>query len=796
VRIRVGDEGAEQRVLEAHRQLAELLRHEHASLALAQRCSAVPAPTPLFSSLLNYAHSAGEAQARSEEKARAWEGIRGLSGGGRNNYPVTLSVDDLGEDFLMKAQVESSVDANRVCEYMRTALESLVEALESEPSRPLRVLEVMPEAERRRLLYEWNATQAEYPREKLVHELFEEQAEKTPEACAVVYGDQRLSYRELNTKAERLARYLAEAGIVVESRVGIYLGRSVEMMVGALGVMKAGATYVPLEPGLPKQRVEHMMRDAGIEWVLVNSASVGSLPIGGVDVVLMDGAGSDPWWLEEMAEGSAREAEARPRPENLAYILYTSGSTGKPKGVMATHRGLSNYVSYAAATYLGPEVRGSVVSSPLCFDATLTTLLPPLLVGKAVELLPEDETTMCLLAERLFGGEEGWLFKITPAHLEALEYVERPRAAGQAPHRVVVGGEQLGLQRLRRWKRDLLPAATFVNEYGPTEAVVGCSVWTLSDGRGLEELEELAAAPIGRPIANTRLYVLGEGRQPQPCNSVGELYIGGEGLARGYLNLEELTRERFIANPFSEFDGGRLYRTGDLARWLPSGELAFVGRRDDQVKIRGYRIELGEVEACLAEREGVGEAVVIVREDAVGDRRLVAYYTCAEANGGEKEGIGAEQLRTHLSARLPEYMVPAAYVRLDRLPLTPNGKVDRKELPAPEGDAYGAHGYEEPVGETERALAEIWAELLKLERVGRHDNFFELGGNSLLILRFIARMRRAGWRVDPHTLFTMPVLAELAAAVDQPINVVKIPPNRIPEIGVREEGLNKIEIRI
>src|SRR5262249_16917140 len=229
-----------------------------------------------------------------------------------------------------------------------------------------------------------------------------------------------------------------------------------------------------------------------------------------------------------------------------------------------------------------------------------------------------------------------------------------------------------------------------------------------------------AAAPIGRPIANTRLYVLGEGRQPQPCNSVGELYIGGKGLARGYLNLEELTRERFIASAFSEVDGGRLYRTGDLARWLASGELAFVGRRDDQVKIRGYRIELGEIEACLAEREGVGEAVVIVREDTVGDRRLVAYYTRAEANGVGKEGIGAEQLRLHLSARLPEYMVPAAYVRLERLPLTPNGKLDRRALPAPEDDAYGGRSYEEPQGEIETALAEIWAELLTLGRGGRH----------------------------------------------------------------------------
>jgi amino acid adenylation domain-containing protein len=753
------------------------------------------AHTPLFQVLFDWQQNAGGG-------SLALPGLElgplGSAGPVVSKFDLTLSLRDVGERIVGGLDYAAALFERSTVERYLGYLRALLEGMVANSAQAMDSLPLLAKAERRQLLYEWNATEAEYPREKFAHELFEEQAKKTPEACAVIYGDQRLSFRELNTKAGRLARYLAEAGVVSESRVGIYLGRSLEMMVGALGVMKAGGTYVPLEPGLPKQRVEHMMRDAGIEWVLVNSASVGSLPMGGMDVVLMDGAGSDPGWLEETGKDSILEAGARPTPENLAYVLYTSGSTGKPKGVMATHRGLTNYVAYAAANYVGPEIVGSVVSSPLCFDATLTTLLPPLLVGKAVELLPEDETTMSLLAERLFGGEEGWLFKITPAHLEALEYLERPKAAGRAPHRVVVGGEQLASQRLRKWKRDLLPAATFVNEYGPTEAVVGCSVWTLSNGRELEELEGLAAAPIGRPIANTRLYVLGEGRQPQPCNSVGELYIGGEGLARGYLNQEGLTRERFIANPFSVEEGDRLYRTGDLARWLPSGELAFVGRRDDQVKVRGYRIELGEVEACLAEREGVGEAVVIVREDTVGDRRLVAYYTGAEVNGNGngKEEIGAEQLRTHLSARLPEYMVPAAYVRLERLPLTPNGKVDRKELPAPEGDAYGAHGYEEPVGETERALAEIWAELLKLERVGRHDNFFELGGNSLLVLRFIARMRRAGWRVDPHTLFTMPVLAELAAAVDRPINVVEIPPNRIPKIGIREEGLNKIEIRI
>ena len=352
----------------------------------------------------------------------------------------------------------------------------------------------------------WNRLEMDYPGEKCVQELFEEQVARTPEALAVVDGERRLSYGELNEKAERLARYLVEGGAGLETRIGIYLRRSLEMMVGILGVLKAGGTYVPLEPGLPNERVRYMAEDAGIEWLLVDSKWMETLP--GVRVVLMDGAGTKNGWLEE-AGGSGLDEEVegvqkmqgvegarrKVSGENLAYILYTSGSTGKPKGVMVPHRGLSNYLAHALAMYLGEEIKGSVVSSPLSFDATLTTLLPPLLVGKWVDLLPDDETTLSRLAERLFVGEGECLFKVTPAHLEALEYEERGVAVSVARHRIVVGGEQLGAQRLRKWKEKLLPNATFVNEYGPTEAVVGCSVWTLSDGKGLEELAGLAAAP-------------------------------------------------------------------------------------------------------------------------------------------------------------------------------------------------------------------------------------------------------------------------------------------------------------
>jgi len=336
-------------------------------------------------------------------------------------------------------------------------------------------------------------------------------------------------------------------------------------------------------------------------------------------VVLMDGAATEADWLGEFAEGTLPAVSA----DDVAYVIYTSGSTGRPKGVMVEHGGLSNYLAHAVEAYL-PGLAGSVVSSPLCFDATLTTLLPPLLAGKPVWLLPDEAHTETLarLSTRLFAEGEGWLFKITPAHLEALSYLERDVASCAAPHCIVVGGEQLPASTLRRWKGELLPNATFVNEYGPTETVVGCSVWTLSTQDQLSRLEGAAATPIGRPIGNTQLYVLDAHGQLQPMGSIGELYIGGAGVARGYLNRPELTAERFVDNPYTP---GRLYRTGDLVRHLPDGELEFVGRIDDQVKIRGFRIELGEIEAALVAQPGVREAVVLVREDAPGDRRLVAY---------------------------------------------------------------------------------------------------------------------------------------------------------------------------
>jgi amino acid adenylation domain-containing protein len=536
-------------------------------------------------------------------------------------------------------------------------------------------------------------------------------------------------------------------------------------MIGLLGVMKAGGAYVPLDPAYPVERLRYMLEDSGTVVLLTQWDLAGTFT--GIDLPVIDLASETAPWMDHSELDPDRSLVGL-RPEHLAYVIYTSGSTGKPKGVMATHSGLSNYLAYAVRTYVGAEVQGSVVSSSLSFDATLTTLLPPLLEGKTVELLSEDETTIGRLAERLFGEEEGRLFKITPSHLEALEYVERSKALGRAPHRVVVGGEQLTARRVERWKRELLPEATFINEYGPTETVVGCSVWTVSDASGLESLESQAVVPIGRPITNTQLYVLGRSLQLQPCNSVGELYIGGAGGARGYLNQAELTGERFIADPFSKVEGSRLYRTGDLVRLLPSGDLIFEGRRDDQVKIRGYRIELGEIEAKLEAHAGVGEAVVIARDEGEDGKRLVAYYT------GEE--IGADELRGHLSSELPQHMVPSAYVHLDVLPLTPNGKLDRKALPAPE---WHEREYRSPGTPQEKILCALFAEVLRLERVGIDDNFFELGGHSLLAIRLISRVRAAfGVDLFVRSLFEAPTVEQLAEIIEETIldEIEQIPP--------------------
>jgi amino acid adenylation domain-containing protein len=767
VRIQIGEEGVGASVRQAHAQLADLLHHEHASLAVAQRCSAVAAPLPLFSALLNYRHSTGVAQPPSEERRRAWEGICGLYGEERTNYPLTLSVDDLGEGFALTAQVEASIGPMRICEFMRTALESLVEALETSPATAVRGLEVLPDSERYRVLYEWNRTEVEYPRDKCIHELFEEQVRERPEAVAVVFEEASLSYGELNRRANRLAHYLRGLGVQADARVAICVERSLEMIVAVLGVLKAGGAYVPLDPGYPEERLRYMLADSAPVALLTQGHLEGLFRGLGDGVPVIDLAKAARW--EDQPETDPERASVGLTPQHLAYVIYTSGSTGAPKGVMVEHQNLVNSTFARKLSYFGSE--RFLLLSPISFDSSVAGIFGTL-INAGILFIAETSALRdpSSLNSNIEHFEIESLLCVPSLYQQLLEHLAISKQYHKRLYRVIVAGEHCPRSLVAK-SAQTQPKVELFNEYGPTEGTIWASMYRCS----LQPTDR--SVPIGKPIANTRIYILDGHGEPVPVGVGGELYIGGAGVARGYLNRPELTAERFLRDPFVEDGEGRMYRTGDLGRWLADGNIEFLGRNDFQVKIRGFRIELGEIEARLTEHEGVREAVVIAREDTAGDKRLVAYYTRINADNPD---MGAEVLRAHLSQKLPEYMVPAAYVRLEVMPLTANGKLDRKALPAPEGDAYATRGYEAPVGDTEAAVAEIWAEVLKLERVGRHDNFFELGGHSLLVVTVIERMRRIGLQVDVRALFTTPTVAELAATVGPQETVVEVPPNRIP----------------
>ncbi|HLL47710.1 MAG TPA: amino acid adenylation domain-containing protein, partial [Longimicrobiaceae bacterium] len=533
----------------------------------------------------------------------------------------------------------------------------------------------------------------------------------------------------------------------------------VDLVVAMLAVLKAGGCYVPLDPGYPAERLALVLADSGTQVLLaLEGRREPWAAHGAARVVSIDGE------AEEIGARSPDDLEGGATPRSLAYVIYTSGSTGVPKGVAVVHRGVVRLVRGTDYLELREADRVAQASSA-SFDAATFEVWGALLNGAALVGIPREVAlspaglaaaidthgiTVLLLTTALFNRVAG----------------ELPAAFG-AVRCLLFGGEAVDPAAVRRVLEAGGPEH-LLHVYGPTENTT-FSTWHPV----VEVAADARTVPIGRPVAHSSVRVLGEGLEPAPAGVPGELYLGGDGLARGYLGRPELTAERFVPDPFAAGGGARLYRTGDRVRWRADGALEFLGRLDGQVKVRGFRIEPGEIEARLAEHPGIREAVVVAREDAPGDRRLAAYYVAA----GDAT---AEALRAHLSASLPEYMVPAAYVRLERLPLTRNGKLDRKALPAPEGGAYASRGYEAPVGETEAALAGIWSEVLGTERVGRRDNFFELGGHSLLAVTLIERMRRAGLHADVRALFATPTLADLAAAIGGESGAVRVPPNRIP----------------
>ncbi|HYO52245.1 amino acid adenylation domain-containing protein, partial [Archangium sp.] len=655
-------------------------------------------------------------------------------------FDLVLYATEKTQGYSLVLEYDAALFERETMVRMAGHLRGLLEEVVAHPDKRLSELRMLSGEEQQRTLVEWNRTGAEYPRQACIHRLFEEQVERAAGALAVKSAEARVSYGELNARANQVAHWLRGQGVGPEQRVVLCMERSVELVVGALGIMKAGGAYVPVDPTYPAERLRTVAGDSRAKAVVTQGKLKGAFQGLGVGVVCLD---EDRAELErEGRENPASGVEA----ENLAYVIYTSGSTGKPKGVEVSHASLANLVAWHQREYeVKPEDRATQVSGP-AFDASVWELWPYLTAGASLHI-PSDEVRAAPGRLLEWMAQEGVTLSFLPTPLaEVVLGEEWPE--GLALRALLTGGDRLH-RRPRQGQN-----ARLMNHYGPTENTV-VATWAPVVG------EAGTLPPIGRPLPNVQAYVLDKGMNPVPVGVGGELFIGGDSLARGYLDRPELTAERFIPHPFSGKPGERLYRTGDVVRWSAGGELEFLGRADGQVKVRGFRIELGVVEAVLAQHSGVREAVVVAWESAPGLKQLVAYVVARQE--GEAEAGG---LRAFLEERLPEYMVPAAFVSLKALPLTPNGKVDRRALPAPvlKGDGR-REGFVAPRTEVERKLAEVWASMLKQPRIGVHDNFFELGGDSILSMQIVARAHQVGLKVTSKQLFRHQTIAELAPVV-------------------------------
>ena len=626
---------------------------------------------------------------------------------------------------------------------------NLLGGIAANPQARISQLPLLTESETNQLLIEWNNTQVDYPEYKCIHQLFEEQVKRTPDAVAVVCSQQQLTYNELNCRANQLAHYLRKLGVKADTLVGISLERSLEMIVGLLGILKAGGAYLPLDPDYPSERLQFAIADAQLSLLLTQEGLIDKLPEHQAPLILLDR------FTEEINQNSQDNLTGVVTANNLANLIYTSGSTGKPKGVMVEHRGLFNLAQAQIKTFNLQSNSRILQFASLNFDASIWEIIMAIGAGATLYLDTKDALMPGLpLMGRL---KDYGITHITlpPSALAALPLEDIPEL-----QTIIVAGEACSEELIKQWAT----GRNFFNAYGPTETSVCATVekWT----------DETLKVTIGRPIANTQVYILDSHLQPVPIGVPGELHIAGAGLAKGYLNRPELTQEKFIPNPFEKDEvipptplnkGGnepsKLYKTGDLARYLPDGKIEYLGRIDNQVKLRGFRIELGEIEALLNQNEAVQSSCVIVREDNLGDKRLVAYVVPQpEIN------LTINEIRQFLRAKLPDYMVPTAFVLLDTFPLTPNGKIDRRALPVPDLQSQGE--YIAPRNPIEEKMAQIWAEVLKLKRVSIEDNFFELGGHSLLATQVISRLQETFEIVLPlRYLFESPTIAQLSAVI-------------------------------
>lgn len=660
------------------------------------------------------------------------------------NFDLTLDVVE--RDDQLDCLFESNADLfeNATIARMLTHFQTLLEGIVENPGRKISDLPLLTETERHQLLVEWNKTKTNYPANNCIHELFEQQVSNTPQAVALVWDNQSLTYSELNARANQLAHFLKKRDIEPDTRVGICLDRSPELIVAILATLKAGGAYLPLDPAYPQARLEFMLKDTGAPLLLTTSSRLANLPTEGAEIICLDLV------ADELARESEDSPEVITTADSLAYVMYTSGSTGKPKGVAVNHRNVvrlvrnTNYASFSSDEVF-------LQSSTISFDASTFEIWGSLLNGARLVLLPAGTPSLKELGQAIKRHRVTTLWLTTGLfHLMVENHFDDLRGLRQ----LLAGGDVLSVPHAKKVVSEL-KGCRFINCYGPTENTTFTTCYPVKDLTRVN-----GSVPIGFPIANTSVYVLDGKMNPAPVGVPGELFIGGDGLARGYLDRPELTAERFVRDPFSG-NGSRLYRTGDLVRYRSTGEIEFIGRVDNQVKVRGFRIELGEIEAALAEHPSVSEAVVIACKDS-GDKHLVAYLVPRNA-----DEVITSEVREFLQQRLPDYMVPSVFVVLEALPLSPMGKVDRHALPAPgEFKREAEKGFVAPADELELKLTRIWEQVLDVHPIGTDDNFFELGGHSLLAVRLFSEIEKAfGKNLPLATLFQAPTVRQLARAL-------------------------------
>lgn len=660
---------------------------------------------------------------------------------GNQIYSLQLVIKDWSYSGNLTLDFDYKVNdySDKQIDDMYIRLLNLANYIIMNPSEKLRSLSLLSNDERKKLLYNFNATETLYPKDKTIYQLLEEQVEKTPDKAAISFNNIELTYRELNERANQLARYLVKKGVEEETIVGLLSTHSIEMVIGILGILKAGGAYLPIDCGYPSERISYMLKDSGSRILLTNLGLTNSAGFNGEIINLNN---------QSIYSGEVSNLEFANKPNDLVYVIYTSGSTGKPKGTMIEHQGLVNYIWWAKKMYVKNEDEVFPLYSSLAFDLTVTSIFTPLISGSRIIVYDDSKADEEYVLYRIMKESNATVIKLTPSHLSLLKDMDNRNSSVR---RFIVGGEDLKVSLAKDIHESFSGNVDIYNEYGPTETAVGCMIHKYD-----YETDTRISIPIGGPADNVQIYILDKNLNPVPANTVGEMYISGDGVARGYLNKPELTQEMFVDNPFVY--GRRMYKTGDLARFLSHGKIEFIGRVDQQVKIRGYRVEIGEIEKYLSSHEAIKDAIVIYLED--NNKYLCAYIV-------KKTKVSASELKDFLLKCLPDYMVPVHFIELDEIPLTINGKVNRELLPKPENDNIENVEFIEYRNEKEKNLINAICDVLNMKRVSVKQNFFHLGGDSIKAIQIASKLNDKGLKIKVKDILSNPVIEEMALCIEQ-----------------------------